>query len=111
MISILFSIFFIAQTPVIVDGRGSGASHEAPKVFVEPGTETIAGTPEASLRAAHRTWEHACTKWKNEMRRLNGRSLIQVSCGVPKRSEEVNQGQRIYVYKSAAKFKVRVIGK
>lgn len=98
------------RTIVIQDPTGRQHS-DAPKVFVEPGTETISGSPEESLKGAYRTWEQACRAWKNEMNRLNGKNLIQASCGSPKKHEEVVQSQRFYTYRSDAKFKVRVIGK
>lgn len=97
-------------TYVIQDPAGS-RKVDAPKVFVESGSETIVGSPEESLKAAYRTWDNACTHWKNEMKRLNRRNLIQASCGNPKKSEESDSARKFYVYKSDAKFKVRVIGK
>ncbi len=100
------------QVIVIQDPKGRGPQFRRERnEYVESGSDAIQGSPEESIKAAYRTWETACKEWKNEMIRLNGKSLIQASCGAPKRSSENLQSQKFYTYESQARFKVRVGGK
>ena len=84
---------------------------QAPKVFVESGSDTISGSPESHLKAAYRTWETACQKWKAELRQNNRDNLMIASCGEAERSVETLQSEKVYSYKSKGTYKVRVIGK
>jgi len=95
------------RTIVIQESTG----RPAPELVVESGTDVVSGSPEENIKAAYRKWEQACRSWKNELRSLNGKNLLHSSCGSPKRSEEVRNSEKIYTYKSDAKFKIRVVGK
>ena len=88
-----------------------GAKNAPAKVFVESGTEEISGSPEAGLKPAYRTWEQKCTEWKNELERRNGKNLLVVSCGSPKRTSERLQSEMSYTYHSTGKYKIKVLGK
>lgn len=83
----------------------------APKVFVEQGSEELAGTPEDRIKVAYRTWEERCKEWKRELRQLNGGNLMIASCGSPSREVETINSEKLYTYKSKGHYKIRVIGK
>jgi hypothetical protein len=89
----------------------SNGKNDPAKVFVESGSEEIAGSPEAGLKPAYRTWEHACKEWKNELDRRNGKNLLVASCGTPRRTSEKVQSEMIYTYQSLGKYKIKVLGK
>ena len=111
-VSFLFLSLSIAYADekVIVIQEPREKKSEAPKVSVESGSDVISGSPEESIKASYRTWQAACREWKNEMNRLNGRRLIQASCGKPKRTEETQQSVKYYTTTSTAMFKVRIGG-
>lgn len=96
---------------VIVVQKGDERLLQAPKVFVESGTDEIAGSPEGNLKAAYRTWEQKCEQWKSELRHQNGNQLMIASCGTPTHSHEVLNSDKIYTYRSKATYKIKVVGK
>ncbi|MBN8555324.1 MAG: hypothetical protein J0L93_07765 [Deltaproteobacteria bacterium] len=91
--------------------ESTGKKDSPAKVFVESGTEEISGSPEAGVKPAYRTWEQKCTEWKNELERRNGKNLLVVSCGSPKRTSERIQSDMSYTYHSTGKYKIKVLGK
>jgi len=109
----IFSLWFVlnlVSTPpkdisIIQDSRAR--ANEA-KAFVESGTDKIQGSPEDHPKAAYRTWESACQKWKAELLRLNGKNLMFSSCGAAKRVDESLQAQKTYSYQSEGRYKIRV---
>ena len=95
---------------VIEESRGKIVS-PPPEVFVETGSEALAGEPDDRLKVAYRSWEQKCQEWKRELKQMNGKNLLVASCGKPKRIEETIQAQKLYTYQSAATYKIKVLGK
>jgi hypothetical protein len=96
---------------VIVVQKGDEKLLQAPKVFVESGSDDISGSPEDSVKAAYRTWDQKCTEWKSELKRQNGSNLMIASCGTPTRNQDTHLSEKTYSYHSKANYKIKVVGK
>lgn len=99
-----------SQVIVIEKNKGHLKKSE-PRVFVESGTEELAGSPESHPKAAYRTWNQACQDWKAELQKLNGKNLMVSSCGRPSMSSDKVQSEKSYVYRSKGTYKIRVSDK
>ena len=100
------------QDRVIVIEESRGKIVPAPpEVFVEAGSEALAGEPDDRLKSAYRSWEQKCQEWKRELKQMNGKNLLVASCGKPKRTEETIQAQKFYTFQSTATYKIKVLGK
>ena len=96
---------------IVIEKNKGRLKKDDPKVFVESGTEEIAGSPESNPKAAYRTWNQACQEWKAELQRLNGKNLMVSSCGRPVMNSETFQSEKSYVYRSKGTYKIRVSDK
>ena len=75
------------------------------------GDEEIAGDPTAGTKEAHTSWKEACKEWKKELKENNKDGQVLVSsCGTASftKDESAGVGSGIYVYKSNAKYKIKV---
>ncbi len=59
-----------------------------PDYRVDSGTEEISGDPVAGQDGSYESWKKACADWKKDMREMNGKSLITLSCGTPHASRD-----------------------
>ena len=75
------------------------------------GDEEIAGDPTAGQKEAYKSWKEACAEWKKELKENNkdGQVLL-ASCGTAKfqKDDSSGAGSGVYVYRSDAKYKIRV---
>jgi hypothetical protein len=100
-----------SNSKVIVVQKGDERLLQAPKVFVESGSDEISGSPESNLKVAYRTWEQKCTEFKAELKGQNGANLMVASCGTPTYSSETIQSEKVYTYRSKGTYKIKVVGK
>lgn len=82
-----------------------------PDYEIMSGDEEIAGEPIAGRAEAYKAWKEACAEWKKELKENNkdGQVLI-ANCGAAKftKDESAGAGSGLYVYRSEAKYKLRV---
>jgi hypothetical protein len=107
---LLATNLFAEDSKTILIQKGNEKDFPA-KVFVESGSDEIMGSPEDGIKPAYRTWDQKCTEWKNQLERLNGKNLLNASCGTPKRTGEKVNSEQIYTYQSTGKYKIKVLGK
>lgn len=82
-----------------------------PDYEILSGDEEIAGEPIAGRPEAYKAWKEACADWKKELKENNKDGQVLVaSCGVAKfsKDESAGAGSGLYVYRSEAKYKIRV---
>lgn len=82
-----------------------------PNYEITSGEEEIAGDPVAGMKEAYASWKTACADWKKELKENNKENQVLVSsCGTAKftKDDSAGSGSGIYVYRSQAKYKLRV---
>jgi len=63
------------------------------------------------MKEAYASWKTACADWKKELKENNKENQVLVSsCGTAKftKDDSAGSGSGIYVYRSQAKYKLRV---
>lgn len=82
-----------------------------PDFEIMSGDEEVAGDPTAGQKEAYKSWKEACAEWKKELKENNkdGQVLLS-SCGTAKfaKDDSAGAGSGVYVYRSDAKYKIRV---
>jgi|GEM_PF-1847935 len=82
-----------------------------PDYEVLAGDEELSGDPTAGRVEALKSWKEACAEWKKELKENNkdGQVLL-ASCGSAKfnKDDSAGAGSGLYVYRSEAKYKIRV---
>lgn len=82
-----------------------------PDYEILSGEEDLAGEPIAGRTEAYKAWKDACAEWKKELKENNkdGQVLLS-SCGTAKftKDDSAGAGSGLYVYRSEARYKVRV---
>jgi len=82
-----------------------------PDFEIMSGDEEVAGDPTAGQKEAYKSWKEACAEWKKELKENNkdGQVLL-ASCGTAKfaKDDSAGAGSGVYVYRSDAKYKIRV---
>ncbi len=82
-----------------------------PDYEIMSGDEEIAGEPIAGRAEAYKAWKDACADWKKELKENNkdGQVLL-ASCRTAKftKDDSAGAGSGLYVYRSEAKYKIRV---
>lgn len=95
------------QESTITIRKGRDSAKTEPDYRIESGTEEISGDPVAGQEESYMTWKAACNEWKKDMREMNGKALIALSCGTPRsvrdKSSRVTQSST-----GTYKLKVRV---
>lgn len=95
------------QESTITIRKGSEASKSETDYRIESGTEEINGDPVAGQEESYKSWKAACNEWKKDMREMNGKALIALSCGTPHGSRD--SSSRVTQSSSGSyKLKVRV---
>lgn len=71
------------QESTITIRKGVDSGRTEPDYRIESGSEEINGDPIAGQEGSYGSWKAACSEWKKDMREMNGKALIALSCGTP----------------------------
>jgi hypothetical protein len=71
------------QESTITIRKGAEGARTDPDYRIESGTEAINGDPVAGQDESYKSWKAACNEWKKDMREMNGKALIALSCWTP----------------------------
>jgi hypothetical protein len=72
---------------------------------IDSGTEEISGDPISGQQGSYDSWKKACAEWKKEMREMNGKTLITLSCGTPRASRDKTS---LVTQASTGSYKIKV---
>jgi len=61
---------------------------DPPDYRIDSGSEEITGDPVAGQDGSYESWKKACADWKKDLREMNGKALIALSCGSPRASRD-----------------------
>jgi hypothetical protein len=78
----------VDQDSTIVIRKGDKAKSMEPDYRIDSGSEEISGEPVVGQQESYDSWKKACADWKKDMREMNGKSLITLSCGTPHASRD-----------------------
>jgi hypothetical protein len=95
------------QDTTISIRKGERARSSEPEYHIESGSSPISGDPVMGQQESYEAWKKACNEWKKDMREMNGKGLIALSCGTPTATTD-SSGRKTQSSTGTYKIKVRM---